>query len=422
MRERKHVFQNIDWILIALWLILVLFGWINIYASVYNPENFSIFDLSQRYGKQMLWIIAAIALGFMIILIDPKFFNQFSYLIYFLILLILISVLLFGKEVAGSKSWFQIGSFALQPAEFMKFATSLALAHFLSTQEKTLTTLRSKFFATVIIMVPAALVLLQNDTGSALVFTAFILVLYRFGLSGNIFVIGFVAIFLGVLALLLSTVVQKIILIGILLIPAIVIVLMMKKTFRNIAKITGVVVLIVVYIFSVDFAFSKLQPHQQIRIKVLLNMESDPQGAGYNVLQSKIAVGSGGFSGKGFLNGTQTKFDFVPEQSTDFIFCTVGEEWGFVGSFLVVALFTFLLIRLVLAAERQRSLSSKIYGYSVASILFFHFTINLGMVLGLLPVIGIPLPFFSYGGSSLWAFTILLFIFIRQDAERMQLL
>ncbi len=422
MRERKHVFQNIDWILIALWLILVLFGWINIYASVYNPENHSIFDLSQRYGKQMLWIIAAIALGFMIILIDPKFFNQFSYLIYFLVLLILISVLLLGKEVAGSKSWFQIGSFALQPAEFMKFATSLALAHFLSTQEKTLTTLRSKFFATVIILVPAALVLLQNDTGSALVFTAFILVLYRFGLSGNIFVIGFVAIFLGILALLLSTVVQKLILIGVLLIPAIVIVLMMKKTFRNIAKIVGVVGLIVIYIFSVDMAFSKLQPHQQIRIKVLLNMESDPQGAGYNVLQSKIAVGSGGFSGKGFLNGTQTKFDFVPEQSTDFIFCTVGEEWGFMGSFLVVALFTFLLVKLVLAAERQRSLSSKIYGYSVASILFFHFTINLGMVLGLLPVIGIPLPFFSYGGSSLWAFTILLFIFIRQDAERMQLL
>jgi rod shape determining protein RodA len=422
MRERKHLFQNIDWSLIILWFLLALFGWINIYAAVYNPEYGSIFDLSQRYGKQLLWIGAGVFLGFIIIVIDPKFFNQFSYLIYGFMLLLMIFVLLFGKEVAGSKSWFQLGSFALQPAEFMKFATSLALAHYLSTQEKTLHSLRSKIMAGVIIFTPAVLILLQNDTGSALVFTAFIFVLYRFGLSGNILIVGFVAAVLGILALLLSSLYQKLILIGILLLPALLIFWRMKRNFSNIAKLVAIILLVTGYIFSVDFAFSKLQAHQQIRIKVLLNMESDPHGAGYNVLQSKIAIGSGGLTGKGFLKGTQTKFDFVPEQSTDFIFCTVGEEWGFLGTTVVLLLFTLLLLRLIYVAERQRSLVSKIYGYSVVSILFFHLTINVGMVLGLLPVIGIPLPFFSYGGSSLWAFTILLFIFIRMDAERMSLL
>jgi rod shape determining protein RodA len=422
MRERTHVFQNIDWSLIIVWFLLSVFGWISIYAAVYNPEHHSIFDLSQRYGKQLMWIGAAIVLAFIVILIDPKFFNQFSFLIYGFMLVIMVAVLLFGKEVSGSKSWFQIGSFALQPAEFMKFATSLALAHFLSLQEKTLNTLKAKVLASVIILVPAALILLQNDTGSALVFVSFIFVLYRFGLSGNIFVIGFVAILLGILALLLSTIPQKLILVGILLLPTVLITVYMKKTIQHFVKLYGVFLIIIGYIFIVDIAFSKLQPHQQIRIKVLLNMESDPKGAGYNVLQSKIAIGSGGFFGKGFLNGTQTKFDFVPEQSTDFIFCTVGEEWGFLGSLTVLGLFAFLLTRLVIAAERQRSFISKVYGYGVVSIIFFHLTINIGMVLGLLPVIGIPLPFFSYGGSSLWAFTILLFIFIRQDAERMQLL
>lgn len=422
MRERTHVFQNIDWSLIIVWFLLSVFGWISIYAAVYNPEHHSIFDLSQRYGKQLMWIGAAIVLAFIVILIDPKFFNQFSFLIYGFMLVIMVAVLLFGKEVSGSKSWFQIGSFALQPAEFMKFATSLALAHFLSLQEKTLNTLKAKVLASVIILVPAALILLQNDTGSALVFVSFIFVLYRFGLSGNIFVIGFVAILLGILALLLSTIPQKLILVGVLLVPTVLITVYMKKTIQHFVKLYGVFLIIIGYIFIVDIAFSKLQPHQQIRIKVLLNMESDPKGAGYNVLQSKIAIGSGGFFGKGFLNGTQTKFDFVPEQSTDFIFCTVGEEWGFLGSLTVLGLFAFLLTRLVIAAERQRSFISKVYGYGVVSIIFFHLTINIGMVLGLLPVIGIPLPFFSYGGSSLWAFTILLFIFIRQDAERMQLL
>lgn len=422
MRQREGIFKNIDWIMVGLYMVLVLFGWINIYAAVYNPEHHSILDMTQRYGKQLLWIIAAVFIAFLIILIDPQFFNQFAYVIYGTALLSLVFVLLFGKEVAGSKSWFQIGGFGLQPAEFVKFSTALALAHYLSLREKSLTNFRSKITSGVIIMLPAIFILLQNDTGSAMVYATFILVLYRFGLSGNILVLGFVAAALAILSLLLSSISQKLILLGIILIIALILVYFTKKTLLNILKIAGIYLVIAAYIFSIDFAFSKLQPHQQIRIKVVLNMESDPHGAGYNVIQSKIAIGSGGLFGKGFLQGTQTKFDFVPEQSTDFIFCTVGEEWGFVGSAFVILTFAGLLIRIVFVAERQRSNFSKIYGYSVAAILFFHLVINAGMVMGLLPVIGIPLPFFSYGGSSLWAFTILLFIFIRQDAERMQLL
>ncbi len=422
MRERRGIFQGVDWVMIIIYLLLVFIGWINIYAAVYNQDHASIFDLSQRYGKQLMWIAASLLLAFIIILIDPKFFNQFAFLIYGIALLALLFVLGFGKEVAGSKSWFQIGSFAIQPAEFVKFSTALALAHYLGNLGVKVDNIKATFYSAVIILTPAALILLQNDTGSALVYVSFIFVLYRQGLSGNIFVIGFVFALLAILSLLLDSIQAKLIMLGIILLFLSVAYFFMKHNVRNILKLTGVFLVITAYVFSVDFAFSKLQPHQQIRIKVLLNIESDPHGAGYNVNQSKIAIGSGGLSGKGFLKGTQTKFNFVPEQSTDFIFCTVGEEWGFMGASTVVILFVVLLIRIVYVAERQRSHFSKIYGYGVASILFFHLTINVGMVLGILPVIGIPLPFFSYGGSSLWAFTILLFIFIRQDAERMQLL
>ena len=422
MRERRGVFQGVDWVMIIIYLLLVFMGWINIYAAVYNQDHASIFDLSQRYGKQLMWIAASLLLAFIIILIDPKFFNQFAFLIYGIALLTLLFVLGFGKEVAGSKSWFQIGSFAIQPAEFVKFSTALALAHYLGNLGVKVDNLKATFYSAVIILTPAALILLQNDTGSALVYVSFIFVLYRQGLSGNIFVIGFVFVLLAILSLLLDSIQAKLIMLGIILLFLGVAYFFMKHNVRNILKLTGVFLVITAYVFSVDFAFSKLQPHQQIRIKVLLNIESDPHGAGYNVNQSKIAIGSGGLSGKGFLKGTQTKFNFVPEQSTDFIFCTVGEEWGFMGTSTVIILFVVLLMRIVYVAERQRSHFSKIYGYGVASILFFHLTINVGMVLGILPVIGIPLPFFSYGGSSLWAFTILLFIFIRQDAERMQLL
>jgi rod shape determining protein RodA len=422
MRDRNLIWRDLDWVMIVIYLLLVFFGWINIYAAVYDQDHSSIFDLSQRYGKQLLWIIAAIVISLVIILIDPKFFNQFSYLIYGIHLASLLFVLAFGKEVAGSKSWFEVGSFAIQPAEFVKYATALALAHFLSNLNVKVGNFRATVVSAIIILTPAALILLQNDTGSALVYTSFIFVLYRRGLSGNIFVIGFVFAFLAILALLLQSVSQKLILLGIVLVILAGIYLFIKRNLKSTLAMLGIFMVISAFVFSVGFAFDKLQPHQQIRIKVLLNMEEDLQGAGYNVNQSKIAIGSGGFSGKGFLQGTQTKFNFVPEQSTDFIFCTVGEEWGFIGSASVVIAFILLLIRIVQVAERQRSVFAQIYGYGVASILFFHLTINVGMVLGLLPVIGIPLPFFSYGGSSLWAFTILLFIFIRQDAERMKLL
>jgi rod shape determining protein RodA len=422
MADNQKIWRNIDWIMVGIYLFMVLFGWLNIYAAVFNQEHASIFDMSQRYGKQLLWIGMALVIGVVILLIDPKFFSQFSYPIYGLHMLTLVAVLLFGKEVAGSKSWFEVGSFAIQPAEFMKYATALTLALYLSNMNLKIGQLRDTILSGIIILFPAALILLQNDTGSALVYTSFIFVLYRRGLSGNIFIIVFVFALFAVLSLLLQTLMQKLILLSVIGLGLGFVFYLMKHSVKNGLRLFMVFSILAVYIFSVDFAFSKLQPHQQIRIKVLLNIEQDLQGAGYNVHQSKIAIGSGGFIGKGFLQGTQTKFNFVPEQSTDFIFCTIGEEWGFVGSLLVVGSFVFLLMRIVSKAERQRSPFAQIYGYGVASILFFHFVINIGMVLGLLPVIGIPLPFFSYGGSSLWAFTVLLFIFIRQDAEHTKLL
>ncbi len=421
MRNNNFSWGNLDWTLIGIYFMLILFGWMNIYAAVYNQDHSSILDFSQRYGKQLIWMSASLIIILLIFVVDPKFFNQFSYLIYIFHILTLIAVLLFGKEVAGSKSWFQFGSIAIQPAEFVKYSTALALAHLLS-QINTLN-LKSLMIAGLIIFTPALLIILQNDTGSALVYFSFILVLYRKGMPGGVFLVGFSFIILAILALIFNEFSEQLIILGfVLAILSATFYFFMKRKLSNIIKLVGVFIVISVSLFSVDMAFNKLQAHQQTRILVLLGLKDDPYGAGYNVHQSKIAIGSGEFSGKGFLNGTQTKFDFVPEQSTDFIFCTVGEEWGFIGAGGVVVLFVLLLLRIIYIAERQRSGFAKYYGYGVASILFFHFTINIGMVLGLLPTIGIPLPFFSYGGSSLWAFTILLFVFIRQDAERMNLL
>ena len=411
--------QNIDWITVLLYLILVLVGWVNIYAAVYNEEHSSILDMTQNYGKQLMWIGTSIVLASVILLIDAKFFSTFSYLIYFLTLMLLIGVLLFGREIAGSKSWFQIGSFSLQPAELAKFATALALAKYLSGIDKDFSRFKTKVIAAFIIMFPALLILLQHDTGSALVYTSFILVLYREGLSGNLLILGLIVAILFVVTLL----VNKFIVIGVIAAIFILVYFLNKAIRKRLFLLIGIFALASMYVLSVDYVFENvLEPHQKKRINVLLGIETDIRGAGYNVHQSKIAIGSGGLSGKGFLKGTQTKFDFVPEQSTDFIFCTIGEEWGFAGSFVLILLFLALLIRLVFLSERQRSKFSRIYGYGVASVLFFHFTINLGMTIGLFPVIGIPLPFISYGGSSLWGFTILLFIFIKQDSERLELL
>ena len=419
MRERKGIFYNIDRLTVFLYLLLVFIGWINIYAAVYNEEHKSIFDLSQNYGKQLIWIISSVVLALIILMIDIKFFSSFSYIIYFLSMFSLLAVLLLGKEIAGSKSWFQIGSFALQPAEFAKFATCLAIAKYLSAIDRKMKSLKTKIFAFIILLFPAGLILLQNDTGSALVYFSFILVLYREGLSGSFLIFSGIITVLFLLTLWLGILYAG----GIVLAVCLFLLLLIKRNRNNIFTLIAAFIISGGFVLSVDYVFENiLEKHQKTRINVLIGKETDIRGAGYNVHQSKIAIGSGGLTGKGFLKGTQTKYNFVPEQSTDFIFCTIGEEWGFAGSFMVVLLFSTLLIRLIIIAERQKSKFSRIYGYGVCSILFFHFIINVGMTIGIAPVIGIPLPFISYGGSSLWAFTILLFIFIRQDASRSELL
>lgn len=432
MRNPRNIFTNIDWVTVLIYVVLIFIGWINIYAAVYNEEHHSIFDISQRYGKQLLWIGLAIVIGIVILMFEGQFFTTFAMPIYIGVMLLLVGVLIFGADIKGARSWFKIGSFAIQPSEFAKFATALALAKYLSTLNIKIEDFKTKLMATLILGLPGILILLQGDAGSTLVYASFIFVLYREGLSGNILIIGVYTAFLFVISLLLriNTFIffnyplkGDILLMIILGIITGVAMYLTKKA----KKLWSIIILSFVFsvglIYSVDYVFDNvLQAHQSKRINVLLGIESDPHGAGYNVNQSLIAIGSGGFAGKGFLKGTQTKFDFVPEQSTDFIFCTVGEEWGFLGSFILVALYVALFLRLIFLAERQRSTFSRIYGYAVASILFFHFLVNIGMAIGLAPVIGIPLPFISYGGSSLWSFTILLFIFVKLDSERMNIL
>lgn len=433
MRNKQGIFEKIDWTVTGLYLMLVFIGWLNIYAAIYNEEHQSIFDISQRYGKQLIWIGAALIIAITVLLIDFRFYSSFAYAIYFLCLLTLIAVLLIGTEVKGSKSWFAIGGLAIQPSEFAKFATGLALSKYLSTLNIRIEDLSSKMMVALIILLPAGLILLQPDTGSTLVYVSLFIVLYREGLSGTYFTLVFSAATLFILTLLIRNSSMSLpfgtelagewILVAFLASLAIASILF----FRHVKYVWQFVVIVFIlasgFIFSVSYVFENvLLPHQTKRIDVLLGLESDPKGAGYNVNQSMIAIGSGGFSGKGFLKGTQTKFDFVPEQSTDFIFCTIGEEWGFAGSFVLILLFVWLLLRLIQLAERQRSKFSRIYGYAVASILFFHFAVNIGMTIGLAPVIGIPLPFISYGGSSLWAFTVLLFIFIKLDSDRLNIL
>ncbi len=419
MSKRDNTIANTDWFTVLLYLALVILGWFTIYSASFDDPSVSMFDITERFGKQAMWIGMAILLAIVIMIIDAKFFSAFAFWIYLLVMLVLIGVLLFGKTVAGSKSWFQIGSFAIQPAEFAKFATALALAKYLSKLNINISDLKTKLRAIAIIMTPSVLILLQNDTGSALVYFSFILVLYREGFSGIFIVLGLVLGTLFVLTLLFG----KLYLIAGMAVIVVLGIWLSRKLRKNFRLVIGIFVLSSMFVFSVNYAFEEvLQPHQRNRIKVLLGMMHDPRGVGYNVNQSKIAIGSGGLMGKGFKQGMLTRYHFVPEQSTDFIFCTIGEERGFVGSVAVVLLFLILLIRIVLLAERQRSAFSRIYGYGVASVLFFHFMVNIGMVIGLMPVVGIPLPFFSYGGSSLWAFTILLFIFIKQDANRLNVL
>ena len=423
MNERNNIIGKIDWITVLIYFALVIIGWLSIFSAKYDEMHPSIFDLSQVYGKQLIWIGASLLIGFTILLIDAKFFNAFSLWIYIFFLASLFVVLVYGKATKGATSWIDLGAgIKFQPSEFAKMATALALAGYLGRLDIDLQKRKSQIVAAVLVLIPMALVLLQNDTGSAIVFVSFILVLYREGFPGTgwVMVAGVVAVLLFVFTLIWSQKIMYIIL-GCLLVLTLTYYMITKK--KDIVKMLAIFACMFVFVFSVDYAFNKvLQEHQRNRILVLLGQLDDPKGVGYNVHQSKIAIGSGGLTGKGFLQGTQTKYDFVPEQHTDFIFCTVGEEGGFLGTATVVLLYVALLIRIILLAERQRSTFSRVYGYSIAGILFVHVAINIGMTIGLVPVIGIPLPFLSYGGSSMLAFTIMLAIFVKQDAYRLNVL
>lgn len=423
MNERNSIIGKVDWLTVLIYLALIIIGWFSIFSAKYDEMHPSIFDMSQVYGKQLIWIGASLLIGFIILLIDAKFFNAFSLWIYIFFLFSLFAVLVYGKATKGATSWIDLGAgIKFQPSEFAKMATALALAGHLDRLDVDLQKRKDQIVAAVIVLIPMALVLLQNDTGSAIVFVSFIFVLYREGFPGAGWVMtaGVVAILLFIFTLIWSQKVMYIIL-GSLLVLAVVYYIVAKR--KGIVKMLAVFAFMFVFVFSVDYAFHNvLQQHQQNRILVMLGKLDDPQGVGYNVHQSKIAIGSGGLTGKGFLQGTQTKYDFVPEQHTDFIFCTVGEEGGFVGTAVVVLLYVALLIRIIILAERQRSTFSRVYGYAIAGILFVHVAINIGMTIGLVPVIGIPLPFLSYGGSSMLAFTIMLAIFVKQDANRLNIL
>ncbi len=473
MVQRNSVVANLDWISILLWIVMIGFGWMNIYSANIMEADAGIIDFSQRFGKQLIWIWASLLLALLLLVLDAKFYIHFSYLLYLLLLGILVGVLVFGKEINGAKSWFVIGGFQLQPSEFAKPITALALANLLTSHNYNMKKFWHLVKALAIIGIPPILIMLQPDLGSVLIYSAFILVLFREGFSASVMMLLVALGLLFVATLLLDKAVILLLLILMVLIIYMVMARSIKKGMVNglilavlfgafyginyllktnfsffqmgLAALIPVALVITVkgfrlreytqmklllglfisiaFIISVDFAMNDiLKPHQQHRINVTLGIEDDPQGVGYNVNQSKIAIGSGGFSGKGYLQGTQTKLHFVPEQSTDFIFCTVGEEWGFLGTSFVILLYVGFLLRMIFLAERQRSSFSRIFGYGFISVMLLHFMVNIGMTIGLLPVIGIPLPFFSYGGSSLWTFTMFLFIFLRLDASRLELL
>lgn len=468
--QNSSIFKRLDWISILIYLLLVLIGWVNIYSAVYEESHSSIIDLSQKYGKQLIWIGAALLLALVILIIDSKFYTSFAYVLYAVGILLLFAVLIFGIEINASKSWFQFGTFRMQPVEFTKITVCLALAQTMSSRFFSFNEIKSIIKIGIILFLPILLIFIQNDTGSALVFFAFIFVLYREGMSKELFFTGFVLIVLFLLAMLTNL---EILLLVVLIASVVIYIISNTRTLQArimlylflmysslsfifyfysdifkeklllliiinitlnlltmlILYFTSRIKIILLYfvillsvsafVLSVDYIFNNiLQPHQQNRITEFLGITDDPLGIGYNVNQSKIAIGSGGLTGKGFLQGTQTKYNFIPEQSTDFIFCTIGEEWGLIGSLTVIFLYTFLILRIIFRSEKQRSSFSRIYGYGAASIIFFHVAVNIGMTVGLTPVVGIPLPFLSYGGSSLWAFTILLFIFIKLDSDR----
>ncbi len=469
MARSKSIAATLDWSVVFIYLALVFIGWISIYAAVYDDEHSSILDMSQKYGMQMIWILAGMTLALVVMLLDAKVYPVFAYLIYGGIVCLLVLVLFAGTEVNGSKSWFSIGPVRLQPAELAKMATALALAKLMSERGFKLGNPSYIMKIALIIMIPVGLIFLQHDMGSALVFASFSIMFFREGLSGWVMslIVYLIAMFLFALAfdpyiVFIVTAMVALVVYAVLsrrfftsfLMALLFFILVfggswlarkagltlskellvlgsvavigaygLIKTFQKKIRYTYYILLFFiascVYTYSVDYVVDNiLEPHQRIRIENLVGKNIDLQKAGYNVHQAKIAIGSGGFMGKGFLNGTQTRYNYVPEQSTDFIFCTIGEEWGFVGCMVVIGLYLALLIKLVMMSERQKEPFARIYGYCVASILFFHFFVNIAMTIGLAPVIGIPLPFISYGGSSLWSFTVLLFIMLKMDASR----
>ncbi len=422
MKKVENITHKVDWVTVMIYAVIVLWGWVNIFSVTYDhTANQSIFDLSLNSGRQMMFILTSMIIIAAILIIDLRFYEAFAYIIYGAVLFLLLLVPFIGKEVGGNRAWLGIGSFGVQPSEFAKFATALALAKFIGSIGFRMDHIRNQVMAFGFICVPIILILLQKDAGTALVFTVFVLVFYREGMSPFLLLVGLGITIIFVLTLLVE---NEYILFGLIgVVWAAIIFLYRRKKFKRLLVITAGAVMLMVTIKSVDFVFNNvLQDHQQKRIRVLLNPELDQLGVGYHVYQSKVAIGSGGFIGKGFLKGTQTKLKFVPEQNTDFIFCTIGEEHGWMGSLFVITLYVALILRVIFLSERQKNRFARVYGYSVACILFFHFTINIGMTIGLFPVIGIPLPFFSYGGSSLWAFTILLFILLKLDASRMHFL
>lgn len=482
MSKRDSIQYALDWTTVFYFILLVAMGWVSIYGASYDFDfEGSVLDFNQRAGKQFIWILTAFALGGVILLIDHRIFNYFAYIIYAAVILLLIVTIFVAPEIKGSRSWLVLGPVSFQPAELAKMATALALAKFMSQYNYRIKNWRDLVPLAFFILLPFGMIILQKETGSALVFVAFLLMFYREGMKGIVLLLVTLAVVLfvvvirfsispiaedrGTWGIVLSMCVilliqfiyaffytrdrkEALVLIGGTMLFATVSIVINKWFVINydyvalgITGASGVywlfvelfkryrkyLLMILITFVSIGFSYTAdqlfnriLEPHQQIRIKVLLNMEDDLAGAGYNVNQSKIAIGSGGFFGKGFLNGTQTKLKYVPEQDTDFIFCTVGEEHGFIGSVFVLIIYWLLLMRILKIAERQRENFHRIYAYCVASILFFHLMINVGMVLGLMPVIGIPLPFFSYGGSSLWGFTIMLFILLRLDASRLE--
>lgn len=469
MIDRLNISEEIDWTTIMLYFVLVVFGWMNIFASSYNDQFTSIFNIHQNYGDQLLWILVSVLMIIALFAVDHRFFYAVTWVFYGFAILMLLAVLAVGVVVNNSQSWIRIFGFNLQPSEFVKIGTALAIARYLSGYNVKLWTWKSMSMLTLIIGFPVGLILLQPDVGTAMVFSCFILLMYREGMPGWILALSLFITVLFLMTLLLPSstvliillilafgafslvnhkirdslvalmifgasycILHKILpsfgfkeslyyeLLGALVFSSVLFfVLSIAKKIRGVALIIILLFGFIGFTYTVDYVFHEiLKPHQQTRVNILLGKETDIRDVGYNLNQSKIAIGSGGFFGKGYLKGTQTKLDFVPEQSTDFIFCTVGEEWGFFGTTIAILLYLGLLIRIVFLAERQRSQFARIYGYGVASILFFHFAVNISMTIGLFPVIGIPLPFFSYGGSSMLAFTLLLFILIRLDSVR----